>query len=406
MTDPKNSPRITSPKWGSTTKLIIGLTFVAIVAALLIYFRSIIGPLILAFVIAYLLHPVAKKLGSLIHVPYRTAVNLIYLLWLILLATTSTLTGLAIVQETQSLIDIVQQFVNDLPTLIAKLSAQTYTLGPFSFDLGAYLDLSKLSSQIINTLQLIVGRAGSIVATFASVTASTIGWSLFVLVVSYFVLADIGKVPGSVNYIDIPGYQEDIRRMGRELGHIWNAFLRGQITIVLLVILSYSILLTILGVRYALAIAILAGLARFIPWVGPLVTYIVMGLVTIFQARNYFGLIPWQYTLLVLVLMILLDQTFDNLVSPRIMGQRLGVHPAAVLVVAIIAANLIGIIGLILAAPALASVQLIGRYTLRKMFDLDPWPAVEDVPKSAEFTWVARFFHRLRAWWRRRHSKP
>jgi hypothetical protein len=62
------------------------------------------------------------------------------------------------------------------------------------------------------------------------------------------------------------------------------------------------------------------------------------------------------------------------------MGQALSVHPAAVLVAAIVAANWLGLLGVILAAPMLATVLVVWRYTLRKMLDLDPWPANEAVP--------------------------
>ena len=127
---------------------------------------------------------------------------------------------------------------------------------------------------------------------------------------------------------------------------VWKSFLRGQLMIVILVMISYTILLTILGVRYAYAIAILAGLARFVPYVGPAITHIVLGLVIFFQGSNYFNLTPFFYTALVIVLSIILDQIYDSLVSPRIMGKSLGVHPAAVLVVAILSARLIGLIGL------------------------------------------------------------
>ena len=95
-----------------------------------------------------------------------------------------------------------------------------------------------------------------------------------------------------------------------------------------MVIISYTILLSILGVRYAFAIAILAGLARFVPYVGPVIVYIVMALVTLFQGGNYFNLQPIYYTLLTIALSILMDQIYDNLISPRIMGRSLGVHPA------------------------------------------------------------------------------
>jgi predicted PurR-regulated permease PerM len=224
------------------------------------------------------------------------------------------------------------------------------------------------------------------------------------LIISYFVLADIGKVPNPQDFINIPGYSHDIQRMSSALGRIWNAFLRGQLTIVIMVIISYSILLSILGVRYAFALAILAGVARFVPYVGPLITYIVMGLVTLFQGGNYFNMQPIYYTMLVIILSIIMDQVYDNLVSPRIMGKSLGVHPAAVLVVAIIAANLIGLIGLLLAAPVLATANLIGHYTIRKMFDRDPWIDLEEQSEPLGFHWFSKLFGNINNWWKSRKN--
>jgi hypothetical protein len=69
----------------------------------------------------------------------------------------------------------------------------------------------------------------------------------------------------------------------------------------------------------------------------------------------------------------------------------LRVHPAAVLVTALIAANLIGILGVVIAAPFLATITLLGRYTMRKMLDLDPWPGGDTVPASPmTFEWITR----------------
>jgi hypothetical protein len=86
------------------------------------------------------------------------------------------------------------------------------------------------------------------------------------------------------------------------------------------------------------------------------------------------------------------------------MGRSLGVHPAAVLVVAIIAANLIGIIGLVLAAPVLASGMLIGRYTIRKLFDRDPWEDYKERPEPIGFGWLSRIFSKIAQWWHSRKS--
>ncbi len=397
-------PNSASPKWGSTFKMLIELIIAGLIIAMLIYFRSIIGPLILAFILVYLLHPVAASLDTHTRLSWRASVNIIYVILLIVLIGVSTLTGLAALQQIQSLIKVVERFVTELPGLIDKLSSQMIILGPYRIDLSQFTDLGQFGDQVIGTLQSLLGRAGTIVGTLATATASTIGWGFFVLIISYFVLADAGKVPNVLDYIDIPGYSYDIQKLSKALGRSWNAFLRGQLTIVIMVIISYTILLSILGVRFAFAIAILAGLARFIPYIGPLITYIVLGLVTLFQGGNYFNLQPMYYTALCIGLSIILDQIYDNLVSPRIMGRSLGVHPAAVLVVAIIAANLIGIIGLVLAAPVLASATIVGRYTINKMLDRDPWVSLKEESEPMGFHWFGRIFKRLADWWNSRKS--
>ena len=100
-------------------------------------------------------------------------------------------------------------------------------------------------------------------------------------------------------------------------------------------------------------------------------------LVTYFQVYKLFGLSPFYYTLLVLVTALVIDQIFDNIISPRILSDALKVHPAAVLVAAIVAANLFGIIGVVVAAPILATAALLWKYTMRKMLDMNPWPEAE-----------------------------
>jgi predicted PurR-regulated permease PerM len=265
----------------------------------------------------------------------------------------------------------------------------------------AQFDLETASRQLLSIVQPLLGRMGSLISSFATSAAATLGWSFFVLLISYFLLADAGQFPGQLVHIEIPGYDYDVRRLGNELRKIWNAYLRGQLLVILLVMIAYSILLVILGMRFAVGIAIMAGLARFVPYVGPLSTAVVTFLVALFQGHNYFGLVPYQYAILVVVSSFILDQVFDNLISPRLLGEALGVHPAGVLIAAIIAANLIGIIGLVLAAPVLATLRLLSRYVTRKMFDLDPWPEPETRLAASpwELPWM-RWWRRLRAWGR------
>jgi predicted PurR-regulated permease PerM len=135
--------------------------------------------------------------------------------------------------------------------------------------------------------------------------------------------------------------------------------------------------LSVLGVHYAISLAFVAGLARFVPYVGPAVNWALLVIVAYFQEYSLFGLPDLTYTIIVLVIALVIDQVFDNIINPRIMSSALKVHPAAVLVAAIIAANLFGILGVVVAAPILATAALLWNYIMRKMLDLDPFPEQE-----------------------------
>jgi predicted PurR-regulated permease PerM len=300
----------------------------------------------------------------------------IYLVIIVLLIGLLTLGGVGLVQQVQSLVTIIQDAISNLPQLIASISGKVYQIGPFKLDFSV-LDLKALSSQILGMVQPLLSRTGALVSTIAGSAANFLGWTLFVILVSYFVLAESGGLRGRILTMDVPGYTLDLERLSRELGRTWNAFLRGQIIIFFLAVIVYSIVLSILGVHYALALAFVAGLARFVPYVGPAINWTILVLVSYFQIYKLFGLSPFYYSLLVLGIALFVDQIFDNIVSPRILSDALKVHPAAVLIAAYIAANLFGIVGVVVAAPILATATLLWKYTMRKMLDLDPWPEEE-----------------------------
>jgi predicted PurR-regulated permease PerM len=260
-------------------------------------------------------------------------------------------------------------------------------------------DLQALTNQILSVVQPLLGRLGGLVSSLATGAITTLGWALFVLVISYFLLADAGRVSNQLVRMEIPGYSGDLQQLGIELRKIWNAYLRGQLTIVLLVMVTYTILLTGLGVRYAFGIALLAGMARFVPYVGTFIAWATLAAVALFQGSNYFGLEQYQFAILVVVIAMLVDQIFDHLISPRIFGDTLGVHPAAILVAAIIAANLIGLVGLVLAAPVLATLSLVGRYITRKMLDVEPWPEEPGGLSYTRYSWI-RSLRRMEVWLR------
>lgn len=390
-----SSGKVESPRWNTAVKLVVALSIAAVMFALVMRFRTLIGPLLLAFVISYLLHPVASNLTRKIRFAWPVSVTLLYLIIILALLGLLTWGGLALFGQIQSFISFIQRTINTLPETIATLSAQKYQIGPFSFDLSMF-DLSQITNSLLGSIEPILANIGSLVTSIASGAAEVVGWIAFIFLVSYFILLETKGMEGQLFKLEIPGYTADFRRLGAELSRIWNAFLRGQMLIILLTIAVYFVLLNILGVRFALGLAVLAGMARFVPYVGPAVAWTTLGLVSFFQSGNYFQLTPIVYALMNVAIAWLMDMVLDNLVATRMMAQTLRIHPAAVMVMALIGANLIGVIGMILASPVMASIKLFWHYILRKMFDMDPWVGLdtaEEAPPPPP--WLAKLQSRV-----------
>ncbi|GAB4502710.1 MAG: AI-2E family transporter [Anaerolineales bacterium] len=371
------SEKSNTPRWNTATKLVIGFTLVAIAAGLVIRFNNLLPPLILALLLVYLLYPAAAFLNRRARLQWGLAVGLVYLLLIVLFFGLGALGGLELIQQIQSLVKMIESSLTELPALTARLTSLSWQFGPFTLDFAS-LDLNQLSAQAIDWARSLLGRTGELLGNLAGSALGTLGWSAFVLLISYFMLAESGGLRGKILHIELPGYGPDLDRMGQELSRVWNAFLRGQLILVSLAIVIYTLVLSLLGVRYAFGLALLAGLARFLPYVGPAISWTTLALVTFFQPDKPFGWTPLVYTLVVLVIAWLIDGILDNLVSPRIMAEALKVHPAAVMISALIAANLLGLLGVVIAAPMLATLQLIFSYVVRKLFDLDPWQGLAE----------------------------
>lgn len=373
-----------SPNWGANTKLIIGLTFVAAIAALTIRFSNIIVPLLFTLMLSYILHPVASFTERKTRLSWRASVNLVYFILLIVAIGFLVALGVALVQQLQNLVTVITGFVDDLPTIAEDIAQNglVVAFGGWSFDFSTIIsqmdiDLLALSDQVISVLEPVLGQVGSVLGRVAATTAVILGWGAFVFIVSYFLLVDASRLPTEIFEMEVPGFAFDFQRMGRELGRIWNAFLRGQLFLFIAAVIGAYVLLKVAGVQNTLALAFLVGIAKFVPYLGPIVANLSVAIVAFFQSENYWDIEPLYLVIGVVVALVIMDQIFDNLIAPILFGSVLGIHPAAQLITAIILTNLIGLMGIILAAPVLASLQLFGRYIVRKMMDSDPWPDPE-----------------------------
>jgi predicted PurR-regulated permease PerM len=254
-------------------------------------------------------------------------------------------------------------------------------IAPRQFD----LDMSQIMQQVIAAVQPLMSQSAVFIGQVASYTASGIGWAIVIFVLSIYFAIDLPRFAGLISHaIYQPGYRRDVERILHEFGHIWNSYLRGQSTLAVLIAVIFSVTLWLLGVRYSLALGILAGVLEFIPYLGPAIIIGLTTLVAVFQSSNWLGLSPVWYGVIVLAAGLTIQQIDGNWLNPRVVGRALGLHPLLIIVGAIIGGTLAGILGVILAAPVLATLKLLSTYTWRKMFDLDPFPEPESSPLPGE----------------------
>jgi predicted PurR-regulated permease PerM len=371
----KNEPM--SPRWAPGTKLIAGFTLVALVAFALGKFQAYLPPVIMTFLLVYLLYPVAKFFEARLRINWGLSIALVYLLLIAVIAGLATISGFELVSQVQSLIGFIQSSLEQLPEFVRDISERTIVIGPLVLELNA-LDLSSLSRQILDASSALLSSSGNLVGVVAGTALNTLLWGLFILIASLFILGESKGLADDIVRINAYDYTADLQRAKQELANIWNSFFRGQLTVIATAIVAYAFLLNILGVRFAFGLAFLIGAARFFPYVGAGISWVTLVLVTFFQASRPFGLTDISYVLLVFGLAFALDVLVDYFIYPRVMGNALRVHPAGVLFSAIIGYSLLGILGVILAAPMLATLQLMGRYVIRKLFDVDPWAGLDE----------------------------
>lgn len=378
MSTMNDSENQTSPHWSGTAKLVVALLTSLIAIYLLYRFKEYLAPLLVSFLLAYLFHPLASYINKRFKIPWRVVSTIIFVLLFLSVMALLTWGGISIVEQIQNLVNYLQKLIGDLPSLIADLSSKPLIIGPFSFDLSQF-EMDSLWTQVQGVVEPLLAKLAGLIGTIASGAATTIVGLIFIILIAYFIMIETGGVREDMFKLNIPSYEADLKKMGDQIAKIWNAFLRGQLIVIGITIVIYSILLSILGVRYFFLLALLAGAARFVPYVGPFVAWTTYALVSLFQT-NYFGVQPIVFALIVVGIAWVTDLILDNFVSPRVMSDALKVHPAAVLVMVIISASLFGFVGVLLSAPLLATLQLIATYIFKKLMDQDPWEGLQKFP--------------------------
>ena len=372
----QNTPETASvPHWSGTTKLVVSLALIAVLLLLLVEFRSYFGLILASFAVTILLWPIVKWFNQRLKISWRLSTVIVYVVVAIVLIGFITWGGLALFAQLQNLITLLSSSLSNFIENLSQWSNQEIILGPLSFTVPE-LTTKYLGDLLISRVQPILESAGSLIALAVSGGANLIFRMLMMYLIAFFVTSESGSTNSKPSPI-FKDYERDIQQMKAEFSRIWSAFWRGELLVVFIAFVVYVIFLSILQMPFSLGIAIIVALGRFIPYLGAWIGWITMGIVGLIIRPTPFGLLPAAYTLIIIAIALVIDNIIDNIIRPKVMGDTLRVHPAAVLITALVGLQLFGLLGIMLAAPVFASAKLLFHYILSKLTDQDPWHGID-----------------------------
>jgi predicted PurR-regulated permease PerM len=351
-------------KWSSTTKLMVIISLLIVIALAIYRFRQIIPPIVISIILAYILSPLVDFIVIKTKLSRTWAVTGVYFALIIVLSLVpAILTPSLVRQFSEANLDF-QRIVEDIGEFLKK------PIVVFGFP----LDLLDVYKEVSGTLQSIISSIASRTLSLLFELASAFLWLIFILVVSFYILKDMEKLHRSFHEMLPIGYREEIHRLGREINEVWGAFLRSQLVLCLVVGFTTGIAMKIIGMRNSLVLGIIAGILEIVPNIGPSIAAIPAVLIAYFRGPTYLPISNGWFALLVIVLYIIIQQVENHFLVPRIIGRSLSLHPLVVIIGAIVGANFAGILGILLASPTLATLRILGRYAYRKLLDLEPFP--------------------------------
>ncbi|MCB0155176.1 MAG: AI-2E family transporter [Anaerolineae bacterium] len=368
-----------SPNWSNTTKVFVAAFTLVLILLAAWRFQQLINTLIGAGIIAYILNPIIVWLER--HTPLKrgAAIAIVYPIFGLAVLSLLIAAGVTLYQQTWGLIEIIQELILTSPDWTRQLIREPIQIGRQTIDLSQLnFDLREFAQQLVAAIQPMVSQSAQFLGVAATITISWLAWAILLFVLSIYFAIDLPRFGQLISdSVHQPDYRRDVEHLLQDTKRIWNGYLRGQTTLAVLMAVIYTIMLNLLGVNYSLPLGILAGVLDFFPYVGPFVIIVLSAVVAFFQEGNWLGLSPLWFSLVVLTAGFILQQIEGNWLNPRIVGGATGLHPLLVIVGAIMGSALAGLLGVMLAAPILATLKLLGTYVWRKMFDLDPFPESE-----------------------------
>jgi predicted PurR-regulated permease PerM len=355
-------------RWSTTTRYTVLIVILLLVAIFIYVARSLIGPLIIAALHAYILYPVVKRVEARTGASYALSVSLVYFPFLIVLLATPGIFIPALLRHLQTLSDELFLVGAQIETL---LSGPVNILG-FTFSLEEVVQFLDLSTETFTP-------AAEQTIQVLEATSTSLLWLLVILVAVYYLLLDWQGLRDWFIHLMPDSEQADFYRLLGEINQTWRAYLRGTLLLMFMMGIFFTIVGLAIGLPGAVGLGLLTGLLSIIPELGPTIAGIIAVLVALFEGSNFLPLSHFWFAVLVAAIYVVVMQVKALWLRPLVMGRFLHMNTGLVFVAIIGAALISGILAALIILPLLVTVGQIGRYVRCKLLNLEPWPMAEAV---------------------------
>lgn len=333
-----------APKWLMLPILAVFLGF------LVFELRGVLTPIALALAIAYLLDPLVDRFEAR-RVPRGAAITLV-------LALLGGVAGLFLLLVVPGMVREVLGFIGELPNEIVELVQR---VEPWLAERAIAVphDLTQALAQFELAPADIASHAAAplqaIVRSVLGGTASAIGAvasALIVPVLAFYLLYDFDRMTAGARDLVPARIRPWVVEVALEIDGVLGQFVRGQLLVMIIMGVLYATAYSMVGIRLAVPIGLIAGLLAFIPYVGGS-SALGMGLLMCFV--DWTG---WAKPMLVVVAYMACQALEGFVIIPRVVGDKVGLPAVWVLVALMIGGELFGFLGVLLAVPAAAVVKI------------------------------------------------
>ncbi|WP_425447162.1 AI-2E family transporter [Dethiothermospora halolimnae] len=337
------------------------LTLLGLATFYYLFFASsimseIMGPVITSIVFAYLLNPLINFLENK-GLKRLWGVLLVYVILIVAIILISVSIFPKVAGELQNLIKMLPDYFEDMSVFFKNIYE----------DYSKNLDKLPEEFQSINEVirENFDRLQNYLVSSFKSITSSIINMFskiisfIIIPVLTFYFLKDKDFFKKKIILTIPKNMRNETIRISREIDGVLGKFIRGQLIVATFVGINTAIGLLIIGVDFALTIGLIAGMANVIPYFGPIIG--------IFPALTFALLDDPIKGIWVILLFILVQQIESNILSPKIVGESVGLHPVIVIISLIIGGNVLGILGMLLAVPVAAIIRIITSFVVEKL---------------------------------------